>query len=316
MRPSVLVAIASLFLSGCTAQAISQEAPAPEPEVITGDITPSQRRLVMRLTLTSPDDLQVQEGQTVQAGQVLADRVRERDRLQSRLEKVLLQIQQVSSPVMTPPPVRPIPEIAGLPPASFLAEVAEVERRTVLIESKQREVTQQQRLLDMLQAQGGVPEAVMAHEAEVMAQLGREVAQLEADHQLAIAQLQQAQAERQYLEYQHSVTVANRQLQIQQAELQRSEQGQRVVEAERDRQFKLSQLDVQRSQLEAELLLLSAVRAPFDGVVQRLKWEGQNDQRLIVELTLLSVVSDGSSPSVEPGGGAGTTSGGGAGTSP
>lgn len=289
------MAIAALLLSGCTAQAISQEAPSPEPEVITGDVATSQRRLVMKITLTSPDDLQVQEGQTVEVGQVLADRVRERDRLQSRLEKVLIQIQQVSSPVVAPPPVRSVPEIAGLPPATFTAEIAEVERRKVLIESKQQDVTQQQRLLDMLQAraEGSVPDAVIAHEQEVMEQLGREVTQLEADHQLAIAQLQQAQSERQYLEYQHSVVVANRQLQIQQNELQRSEQQQKVVEAERDRQFKLSQLEVQRSQLEAELLLLSAVRAPFGGVIQRLKWEGQNDQRLIVELTLLSVVSDG-----------------------
>jgi len=301
----------SLLLAGCTSQAISQETPSPETvQVITGDtMGQAQRRLVLRLTLSSPSDLLVQQGQSVQAGEAIADRIRDRERLQAQLEKVGLQIQQVSAPVNQPPPVRAIPDIAGLPPASFLAEVAEVERQRVLIESKQREITQQQRLIDMLDSlpDSQVPEATIPHEEEVMAQLNRELAQVQADYQLAQAQLAQAQAERQYLEYQHSVTQANRQLQMQQNELARAEQQQRVGEAERDRLFKLSQLETERSRLETELFQLSAVRAPFAGMIQRISWEGQNDQNLVVDVTLIAGGgSGGNGPRVEPGDGTGT----------
>jgi len=259
---------------------------------------------VLRLTLSHPSDLLVEEGDRVEDGQVLADRVSDRERLQVQLDKVLLQIAQVSQPTVTPPPIRPVPEMAGLPPATFLAEVAEVERRRLLVEAKQAEVTQQQRLLDMLisQPEAAVPEAVIAHEQVVLEQVQQELSQAESDHQLAIAQLQAAQAERQFTEYEHSVTLANRQIQIQQNELQRAAQVQRTQEAERDRQFQLSQLEATRDQIETQLFNLSAIRAPFGGTIQRISWEGQNDQALIVELTL---VAGGSGVDERPGTGSG-----------
>jgi len=304
---SLWVAIA-LLVSGCMAQAISQESSAPAtgeiPVMTTGTTNEGQqRRIVLKLNLSSPADLLVQQGQVVQSGETIADRVRDRDRLQARLEKVQLQIAQVGAPVNQPPPVRPVPEIAGLPPANFLAEVAEVERQGVLIESKQREITQQQRLIDMLESMpdSQVPEATIPHEQEVMAQLQRELAQVQSEYDLAQAQLSQAQAERQYLEYQHSVTVANRQIQIQQAQLQQAEQQQRVAENERERQFKLSQLEVEQDRLESELLQLSAVRAPFTGTIQRINWKGQNDRNILVEVTLIATVDgdDARFPSLE-----------------
>lgn len=285
-------------------QAVSQEKPTSaandEIPVMTSGTTNEgrQRRMVLKLTLSSQTDLLVQQGQVVQSGQVIADRVRDRDKLQAQLDKVVLQIQQVSAPVLVPPPVRPVPEIAGLPPANYAAEVAEVERQRVLIESKQREMTQQQRLIDMLDSlpDAQVPEATIPHEQEVMAQLQRELEQVQADYVLAEGKLRQAQSERQYLEYEYSVTVANRQSQIAQAELQRSAQQQRYAEDERDRQYKLSQLEVRKAQLEADLFQLSAIRAPYTGTIQRINWKGQNDQRLVVEVILIGnsdAVGDG-----------------------
>lgn len=292
-------AIASLGGGCAMQQAVSQESPAPTediPVMSSGTTNEGQqRRLVLKLTLASQSDLLVQQGQTVQAGDVMADRVNDRTRLQAQLDKILLQIQQVSAPVPMPAPVRAVPEIAGLPPANYAAEVAEVERQRVLIASKEREITQQQRLIDMLDSlpDAQVPEATIPHEQEVMAQLGRELAEAQSELVLAEGQLRQAQTDRQYQEYEYSVTVANRQSQIAQAELQRSAQQQRYAEDERDRQFKLSQLEAEKGQLEAQLFQLSAIRAPFTGTIQRINWKGQNDQNLVVEITLIGSADGG-----------------------
>jgi len=295
MRTPLRAIALALLLGGCAIANGQPENAAPSPgtdQVITGDLTgqQQQKRLVIRITLSHPSDLLISESEVVTEGQVLADRVNDRERLQVQLEKVLLQIAQVSQPVTPPPPMRPVPELAGLPPTSFLDEAAAVERAVVVVESHRRRVENQQRLLDMLSNQPveNLPQAVIPHETVVLDQLRQELAQAEADHQLEIAQMQQAQAEQQFQEYEHSVRISNRQLQMQQAELQRSEQVGRLQEAERDRQFKLSQLEATRGQLETQLFSLSAIRAPFAGTIQRISWEGQNDQALIVELTLIS----------------------------
>lgn len=286
-----------LLLTGCTGQAISQETPQPEPEIIT-ETQPSghRRRLTLRLTLSSPNDLLVSEGDRLEEGDLVADRVRDRSRLEVQLERLRLQVERLSKGSIQPPPEKPIPEITGLPPANFLREVAEVESKRLMVEAANRNLQNQQRLVDMLTVRQGVPEEVIAHETVVLEERQREVDQAEAELLLAQGKLSQAQNERQFEEYRHSVTLANRQLQIQQNELERQGQWQRWQEAERNRSFQLAQVEAQRQQVEGQLLDLRAIRAPMSGRITRIKWIGQNDQNLIVELTLLANSDDSSSP--------------------
>lgn len=314
-----------LLCTGCNGNAVSQQTPAQTPSPATTIITepvsgPSARKLTLRLTLSSPADLQVKEGDRIEEGSILSDRVRDRDRLKGRIERIQLQITKAQRPIPGPAPARQTPEIAGLPPASFLSQVAEVERMRLKVEAAERDLQQQQRMVDMVTTlpDDQVPEAVLPHEEEVLAARQRDLDQAKAELVLAQAKLSQAQNDRQYQEYQHSISVSNRLLKVQENDLQRSGQLQHQQEVESDRQYKLSQLDQQKAQLEMQLLSLATVRSPFKGRIQRLKWEGQNDQDLIVELTLVTDDDDGDGGDRSGGGvtpAAGTPTGS-AGTSP
>jgi len=307
MRRLVGLGLAAL-LSGCAAQAVSREkiaqAVPQEAPIEIQDIEPPQRRrLILKITVASPSDLLVREGDRIEEGQILADRARDRTRLEAQLERLHLQLERLRQPIPGPPPTREVPQIAGLPPASFLAEVAEIERMRLKVEAAERNLQQQQRMVDMLDAlpDEEVPEAVLPHEREVLAQRQRELDQAKAELALAQGKLAQRQQERQFQEYQHSITVANRQLQIEQNQLERQAQLQRQQQAERDRSFQIAQLESQKSQVEMQLVSLAAVRAPWTGRIQRIRWEEQRDQNLVVQLTL---VADGERTGDRPGDGA------------
>lgn len=287
-----LVGLSSLSY-GCAGQANSQSElkVSPTPQLMTGEVNQSGRqRLTLKLTLSSPEDLKVREGDKVTEGQVLSDRFKERQRLEAQKRQIQIQIDRLKVPIPGPPPARPIPEVAGLPPASFLDEVAVVERQRVTIRQAESIVGNQQRMIDLLESMpdGQLPEATLPHEQEVLKQKQQELDQARAEIQLAEAKLAQAQQDRQYQEYLHSLEMSKHTLSIQQADLQRQEQLQQQQEQERDRSFKLAQLESQMQQIDSQLFTLSAVRSPYSGKIQRVSWEGQNDQNLIVEVVLIA----------------------------
>lgn len=279
------------FLSGCAGNAASQATPtaAVSPTVITGSDDSPTQRLTIKLTLSSPADLKVREGDTITAGQIISDRVKDRRRLEAQKQKLGIRMQQLQQPIDAPPPARPVPEVAGLPPASFLGEVAAVERQRIAAQQAERTVQQQQRMLDMLDAlpDAQLPEATVPHEQEMLKQRQQALDQANAEISLAQAQLSQAQQKRQFDEYQHSLEMSKRSIAIEQSRLQRSEQLQKQQEQEQARSFQIAQLEVQMQTLDTQLFALSAVRSPYSGTVQRIKYEGQDDQNLAVTLTLI-----------------------------
>lgn len=296
-----------LLLGGCAGQAVSQDAPPAAPIVVTGGS--GTQRLTVRLTLSAPEDLKVKEGDRVSQGQMLSDRVRDRQRLEAQMQQLRLQQGQLSQPVPGAPPARSVPEVAALPPPSFLSQVAEVDRKRLAIEAAQRHLEQQQRKLDLLATipDAELPEATVPHETELLEQRRRELDQANADLQLAEAQLAKAQSDRLHQEYLHSLELSKRAIALEQAELQRREQVLTAQQQERDRAFQLAQLEAQVQALETQLFALSAVRSPYTGTIQRIKYEGQTDQSLVVELTL---VVGGSDAAPRPGAGGAAPAGG------
>lgn len=289
----------SSYLTSCTpppspSLSLSPPSPSPSPHLLTANKPhPTRQRLSLKLTLSKPDDLKVQEGDRVMAGQVLSDRRLDRQRLEAQKRQLQLQLDRLKTPIAGPPPVRPIPEVSGLPAASFLDEVAEVERQRVKVTQAESQVMNQQRALDLLSGMPDLPAATLPHEQEVLKQRQQELDQSRAELQLAEAQLAQAQQDRQYQEYLHSLEMSKRTIALQQADLQRQEQLQRQQEQERDRSFQVATLSSQMQQLDTQLSALAAVRSPYSGKIQRISWEAQNDQNLMVELTL---IADDASP--------------------
>lgn len=280
--------IGLLLMGGCSAAAQdSTPNPVPHSRSVSEGVTPNSstitsngdqaRRFKIRLTLTAPDDLKVKESDVVILGQVIADRVRDRTRLQFQKDGLVREIGRLRKLA-----VMPVPPVRSLPDTDYMEEAANVEkiRQKAFEASKQRE--QQQRKLDVLANldQADLPESVIPHEQLVLEQRQREENTAQAEVQLSLGKLSKAKELRQDKEYAHSLEMSKRAIAIKESELKT--QGQ------------IADLEARLSQVEISLSQLSAVRSPYSGRIQKIKFVGQSDQNLSVELTLL-VSSGGSS---------------------
>lgn len=141
------------------------------------------------------------------------------------------------------------------------------------------------------QAQGSVA-VIIEHEQAVLKQLQDQ--HLKAKHQLTIAnsQLTAAKERRTQEEYQLHLEENRRAiaLQNQQIELER----QRTIRAGQlqEREYSKAQIKAKIQEIDNAITQLSTVKAPYSGTVKKIKWKGQSDHTLTIELTL--DVNDGS----------------------
>jgi multidrug efflux pump subunit AcrA (membrane-fusion protein) len=254
----------------------SESQPVPvEPPVQAPLSSTTPRILKFTVSLQSPDDLRVRQGDVVAAGDALAERVQERSRLEAQRQRALLSLERIrSAAVVSPPPALPVPPVAPLPPVSYAKEAAAIEEAQAAVDLQLRRMD----LLSTLPPEQ-VPPAMVAHEQQQLAQLQR-------DLDAAQAALQAAQDQRAYDEYLHSLQMARRADEQNQQALSRSAQVQAAAQAQRDREFQIAQLEAQIQTLDTQLANLSTVRSPYAGTIRRIKWLGQTDNTLSVEITL------------------------------
>lgn len=253
--------------------------PAPVPEqpqlVTTPPVSTQPRVLTFTLTLSEPDDLKVRQGDAVAVGDILADRTRERTALQTQLNQTQLSLQRIQAQQVLDPPVPlPVPPVSGLPPVSYGPQEAAI----LAIEDS---IDLQKRKIDLLStmAPSEVPPAMREHEDRILEGLYR-------DLELAQAELRQAQEERAHQEYEHSLSMARRAEEENQQRLMHSQQRQQADQQRREKTFQEAQLQAQIETINAKLSDLSTVRSPYAGTIRRVKWLGQSDNRLTVEITL------------------------------
>lgn len=268
--------IGCYLLVGCsaTAQTSPTSPPSPpskdSPNVITSDDGQAQGRFKIRVNLTAPDDLKVKEGDIIITGQIIADKVRDRTRLSFEKDSLTREIALLRKKLSSP-----LPGVKPLPKADFQEESARIEtaRQSALELIRQRE--QQQRKMDVLAnlEPGEVPEEIQAHEQVVLDEYQRQENQAQAEVQATIGKLERSKELRQQEEYTHSLEMSKRAIAIRDSELKT--QGQ------------VADLEARLSQIEISLSQLSAVRSPYSGTVQRIKFVGQSDTALTVELFLV-----------------------------
>lgn len=185
----------------------------------------SPRNLQFNLSISSPQDLKVKQGDSIIAGQVLADRVEERSRLERQRQALKLSQEQIEgASITTPPAPVTVPEVNHLPPVSYaeeeaaiaaaliavkqaertfqlqqqslkqapLEESSAVNRAAVEVQNQQRVVDNQKRKIDAVALLKGLPDSVMVHEQEVLKQKKAVLKLVQADYQQTQSKLSAA----------------------------------------------------------------------------------------------------------------------------
>jgi hypothetical protein len=87
------------------------------------------RRLAITVKVAEPNDLKIKEEEEIKKGQIIADRERERNRLNQQKQQLELSLKQLESQQITAPiPPNKLPIVAALPPISYLEHEANIEK--------------------------------------------------------------------------------------------------------------------------------------------------------------------------------------------
>jgi len=229
-----------ILLVGCTVKpqaSTSFTKPAAAVQASPVAQVDKSRTFKLKLTLDSPADLLVKQGDPVQKGQVISDRRAVRQQLENQRKALFVKLQPPGSKVTTP---------------SYGAEQAKIQAARIKVK----------------QAQQAIQE--FWHHSPYTEKAWRELP-LTAERQA----LQTLQANR--TEAQLGLQLAEGELLSAQAKAQHNdEQADPVVQA---------QVKAQIQELEDKIARLP-VRSPNTGTVKKVKWLGQTDQTLQVEVTL------------------------------
>lgn len=255
----------SVLNAGCNkADPPTVQAQAAPPLILGKSSAPASgqpRLLHLKLTLDQPSDLKVKAQETITVGQVLSDRASQRDQLTTKRQMLQLKLQKLQVPAV-------VLNLPGRPGISYVEEAAKVEG------AKQK--------------LGQVKKAIAHHESsspwtktaiqklglrdDKLIQLESQLTQAQAEYDSAWAQLQAAKEQRQDVEYEDQLNQAK---QVQ----------------PKDTSVQQEQIVTQLNAIETELDGLGVVRSPYGGIVKQIKWLGQHDQRMEVEL-LIEVAPD------------------------
>ncbi|NET08558.1 MAG: hypothetical protein F6K09_01615 [Merismopedia sp. SIO2A8] len=227
---------------------------SPLPTTQVQPTAPKRHRI--KLTVTSPEDIKVLQGDRVEAGELLSDRTAQRQRLEAKRNQLQIAINQMSLPLA------PIPEP---PPPSFSREEVAIAKARNEIAAIEREIKAAPPLrfkvdyLNEVHEQDKIQKRQRLQEKYIKAQIALEA---------AIARLDAAKTRYQQRQYRHSLEIARHQTNAQ------------------HQQYQLASLMNQFQEVEAELAELSIVRSPFAGRVRRVKILQQTDRVITAEITL------------------------------
>jgi hypothetical protein len=247
------------------------------------------KRLTINVKVAEPSDLKIKESQQIKEGDTIADRTRERLRLNSQKSSLNLSLQRLQAMIINAPtPPQSVPTVQSLPPVNYLEQEAAVEQSKQTISSIESEIETKKQSLDYLKQLPNLDPIVLEHEEANLKKLKEKHTSAVKDYQLAIGKLSTAKNAREYQEYQASIETAKR---VESVNMSRSSyEAQLATYQQRlaEREFQLIQLKTKLNEVDNEIASLSQVKAPYSGTVRRIKWLGQsNDGSLTAEVTLM-----------------------------
>ena len=258
-------------------QAITSELQPKLPQPTQPSEAP--RRLTINVSVTDPDDLKVTEGDLISVGQLIADRTRDRNRLEAQARQLDLALQRLEHSTITPPLPPATPPPIATP--TYLEEIAAIDRAKADVDQAEALITAKHQEIDYLAQLPNLDPLVMEHEQARLAELQRH-------HTAAVRDYQLALGKRSTAEYEHSRAMAfdagsrNRDL------LSYQHQWAQYEQRLRDREYQISQTRLKLDEIDTEIATLSVVRSPYAGRIRRIKWLGQSsDGMLGAEITLM-----------------------------
>ncbi|MEM9091941.1 MAG: hypothetical protein AAGC93_24795 [Cyanobacteria bacterium P01_F01_bin.53] len=265
--------------------AVGSVAIAQQPTLTTPTEQPTQlhneapRRLTINVSVTNPDDLKVTEGDRIAVGQLIADRTRDRNRLEAQARQLDLTLQRLEQSTITPPLPPATPPPVATP--TYLEETAAIARAKADVDQAEALITAKHQELDYLDQLPHLDPLVMEHETAKLAELQR-------NHTAAVREYQLALGKRSTAEYDHSVTLAADVSSRSHAMLSYQQQWANYEQRLRDRDFQLAQTQLRVDEVDNALANLAVVRSPYSGRIRRIKWLGQgSDGLLSAEITLM-----------------------------
>ncbi|MEO0738531.1 MAG: hypothetical protein AAFZ35_17185 [Cyanobacteria bacterium J06649_12] len=273
--------------------AVSGVAIAQQPDVTTPTSPPEQptqpneapRRLTINISVTDPDDLKVTEGDRISVGQLIADRTRDRNRLEAQAKQLNLTLQRLEQATITLPLPPATPPPIATP--TYLEQNAAIDRAKADVDQAEALITAKHQELDYLDQLPNLDPLVMEHETAKLAELQR-------NHTAAVRDYQLALGKRSSAEYEHSRAMAIDASSRNHAQLSYQQQWADFEQRLRDRDFQIAQTQLRVDEVENAIATLAVVRSPYAGRIRRIKWLGQGaDGMLSAEITLMVRASAG-----------------------
>jgi hypothetical protein len=280
---------------------------SPISEVAAPVVAPQQQGRLHKMTLqvSEPNDLKVKVGDNIAAAQVVADQDGERKRLNLRKEELQLAIKRIENQKISPPEratdpskPKPAPPMMPLPDISYQQYEAAIEKAKNQANHQEEVINLKRRELDYLKGIEGLDSAIIEHEFNKLSKLENELKSAKAEIDLGVGKLSTAKTERRQDEYQHQLNIARRveeenkslsfyQQQIAENQINYQRSIATFEKESRDRDYQFTQLKIQLSSVEDSIAQLAVIRSPYAGKIRRIKFLGQTDNKLGVELTMV-----------------------------
>ena len=284
----IFFSVGTLLLSPCKI-AQSQEAKTLDNSAIETRAASFPNRIEITVRISAHEDLKIAKNMVLQKGQVISDRVTERERLLAQKKQLELSLQRVQSASVQPPskPL-PVPEVAPLPPVNYLEFEAAIAKSQLSINSAAEEVAIKVQEIKQLSEIPNIDPIIIKHEQAKLKQLRLNHQVAESELELAKGKLQTAKQKRQYEEYKFSVTAARR------------VEEQNIILGNYQRQIaeyndKIARKEVQVTQLNEKLANVQKqidnlkIISPYNGEVRNVEFLGQDAEGSITVKILLRV---------------------------
>ena len=144
-----------------------------------------------------------------------------------------------------------------------------------------------QRQIDYLRGIQGIDPAILEHESAQLSELQNKLELAQSELDLATGKLETAINRRKQDEYEHQLNLARRVEELNQSQSFYQRQLAEAQESQRIKDYQLTDLKLKLSSVDDKLSQLAVVRSPYSGVIRRVKFTGQNGNKLNIELSLV-----------------------------